>query len=136
MKLLLICNFYSFFFEGLGQENVILGFRSNINKLLYKTYLSHICFAKSARATLWNPFFNFTFKNCKGACFFNFVRYFVSYFSSNIGNGLNPKMRKMDVWSRQVVTTPKFISVVLWKIKNFVHDFRRNIHFYFKNLCC
>ena len=34
MKLLLICNFYSFFFEGLGEENVIVGFRSNINKLI------------------------------------------------------------------------------------------------------
>ena len=48
-------------------------------------------------ATLVNPFFSFTFKNCKGASLFDFVRYFISYFSSNIFNGLNPKMRRIDV---------------------------------------
>ena len=59
--------------------------------------MSHIRFAKSTRATLWKSSYNFTFKNCEGGCFFDFVRYFIPYFSSNIGNGLNPKIHRMDV---------------------------------------
>ena len=55
-----------------------------------------MCFAKSTRATLWNAFFNFTFKNCKSACIFDFISYFVPYFSGNICNGLDPKMHMMD----------------------------------------
>ena len=36
--------------------------------------------------------FNFTFKNCKGAGSFDFVRFFIPYFSGNIWSGLDPKM--------------------------------------------
>ena len=45
---------------------------------------------QSQREILWNPFFSFTLKNCKGACFFNFARYFIPYFSGNIFNELDP----------------------------------------------
>ena len=50
--------------------------------------------------------------------------------------GIYPKKSRMDVWSREAVTPPSFISRVLWKTKNFVHDISRNNNFYFKNFCC
>ena len=46
-----------------------------------------------------------------------------------------PKKSRIDVWSRKALTPPSFISRVLWKIKNFVHDISRN-NFYFKNFYC
>ena len=56
-------------------------------------------FCKVYKGNPLEPFFNFPFKNCKGTCFFYFVGYFIPYFSGNVGNELNPKMRRMAVLS-------------------------------------
>ena len=102
------------------------------NKLIILKLLAPYVLQSLQEQPSGTHFFNFTFKNCKVACFFDFVRYFILHFSSIIGNGLNPRMCRMDVWSRQAITTPQFITLVLWKIQNFVHDLRRNIHFTLK----
>ena len=39
----------------------------------------------------------FTVKICKRAYFIDFVRHFITYFSGNIYNGLDPKMRRIIV---------------------------------------
>ena len=80
------------------QKNVTLGFPSKIIKLIMYNLLVPIYIFESLQGNPVAPFLNFTFKNCKGTCFFHFVRYFIPYFRSNIYNGLDPILRGMDVW--------------------------------------
>ena len=54
-------------------------------------------FCKVYKENLVEPNFNFTCKNCKGACFFDFVGFLIPYVSGNSSSGLDPRICKMDV---------------------------------------
>ena len=98
--------------------------------------MSHICLAKSIRTTFGTHFLYFLKKPATLLAFLILLGILFHILEKIFSMDTYPKKSRMDVWSREAVTPPSFISRVLWKFKNFVRDISRNNNFYFKNFYC
>ena len=84
--------------------------------LIYETNLANTDPAKAARATLRSPILYI--------CFLKMIRYFDSFISAGIRSSIFAPNNRFAA-KMKIIATSKFIGRIYAKLKNIVHDNRR-----------